>query len=472
MATDSDSRIPGFERNAYQKAARTILMFPLITEVFPNSEALPLVRRWATPLAEDLTELFGYRLELTPSTARLLRVKDRLDSGHPAVTATASPRPFDRRRYAYLTLAVAVLGRSGQQLALSELAERVAAETGRIDGLELSPEKAADRAAFVDAVAWLELRGAVRLADGNAKRWADDPSAGEALYDIDRDVVRALYRPTRVLQHIDSVTALLARAEAVSRDTVRKESAQRVRRALVEYPVVYYDAVAPADRGLLRNASAAADVAELTGLAIERRSEGVALLDTSGAFSDRRFPGPGTVPQVALLLANLIADRVLDVDAADLVQLAAPDPPGALLVVQLDLALPRSGLADASPERTRPGADVAPLPGLGGLGRGEAGLGGLDDGSAVPARYPLLEQGWLRTAAADLVKEYGSTFAAAWTADLDRLLAAALELLAELSLVVAVPGGVLALPLLARYRNARIELNRRNGRAEVSLFDL
>ena len=133
MATDVDGRVPGFERNAYQKAARTLLMFPLITEVFPNAEALPLVRRWATPLAEDLSQLFGYRLELTPGTARLLRVKDQLAAGHPALTATAAVRPFDRRRYAYLTLAVAVLGRSGQQLALSELAERVAGETGRID---------------------------------------------------------------------------------------------------------------------------------------------------------------------------------------------------------------------------------------------------------------------------------------------------------------------------------------------------
>lgn len=458
-------RVPTLERNAYQKAARTVLMFPLITEIFPNTEALSLVRRWATPLTEDLFGLFGYRLELTPTTARLIRVKDELDAGHPALTVGTTARPFDRRRYSYLTLAVAVLGRSGQQLALSELAERVAGETGRIDGLDLSPEKASDRAAFVDAVAWLEVRGAVRLADGNAKRWADDPSAGEALYDIDRDVVRALYRPSRVLQHIGSVTALLARAEAVSRDNVRREGAQRVRRALVEHPVVYYDALDPTDRGLLRNAAAAGDVAELTGLAVERRSEGVALLDTSGAFSDRRFPGPGTVSQVALLLANVIADRVLDVDAADLVQLSAPAPPGAVLATQLDLALPRSGMADAPLEPVEPTA-YSPS------SDATAEVDELHDDATPPARYPLLEDGWLRTATAELVAEYGTTFAAAWTADPVRLQVAALDMLAELSLVIAVPGGVLALPLLARFRNARIEVNRRSARAEVSLFDL
>jgi uncharacterized protein (TIGR02678 family) len=454
-------RVPSMERNAYQKAARTLLMFPLISEIYPNADALPLVRRWATALAEDLAELFDYRLELTPTTARLRRVADQLHAGHPALTATASPRPFDRRRYAYLTLTVAVLGRSGTQLALSELAQRVAGETARIDGLELSPEKASDRGAFVDAVSWLEIRGALRLADGNAKRWADDPSAGEALYDIDRDVVRALYRPTRVLQHLDSVTALMARPEAVSRDSLRLESAQRVRRALVEQPVVYYDALNAADRGALRNPGSANDVAEFTGMAVERRSEGVALLDISGSFSDRRFPGPGTVTQVALLLANAIADRVLDVDAPDLIRLTAPDPDSVSLAARLDLALPRSAMTDAPTEREHESVATCP-------GRDDDGL----VESATPVRHPLLEHGWLQTATAELIKDFGGTFAAAWVADPDRLLTAALGLLAELSLVAPVPGGILALPLLARYRNARIEVNRRADRSEVSLFDV
>ena len=110
-----------------------------------------------------------------------------------------------------------MLGRSGLQISLSELAERVTAEAARIDGLELSAEDKKDRAAFVDAVGWLQTRGAVRLADGNARRWADDPTAGEALYDIDRDVLRAVYRPTRVLQHLSSVGELLHRPDAASR---------------------------------------------------------------------------------------------------------------------------------------------------------------------------------------------------------------------------------------------------------------
>lgn len=142
--------IPGFELAGYQRAARTLLFHPLVTEVYPNPGALPLIRRWATELREDLAETFGYRLELSRTTARLLRAVDHLDSSQPA--RTQSDRPFDRRRYAYLALTLAALGRAGTQVALSELADTAAADATRIAGLGLSTE----RAAFVDAVAWLD----------------------------------------------------------------------------------------------------------------------------------------------------------------------------------------------------------------------------------------------------------------------------------------------------------------------------
>ena len=409
--------ISALERAGYQRAARTILSWPLITEIHPSQEALPLVRRWAGPLRDDLARLFDYRLELTTTTARLIRVRDRLDASQPLLAGSAADRPFDRRRYAYLALAVAVLGRAGSQIALSELAERVAAEAARIDGLELSRERAADRAGFVDAAAWLEARGAVRLADGNARRWVDDPSVGEALYDIDRDVLRALYRPSRVLQHITGVTALLVRPAGVSRDTRRRESAQRVRRALVENPVLYYADLDASDHGMLRSPAAAADVADLTGTTVERRAEGVALLDVSGTFSDRRFPSGGTVSQVALLLANRIADRVLDVDAPPLSQLTAPEPDSRRLAESLDRAMPRADLlADLDPPR--PGAErgAAATDGFAADTEGSDGSddsgneGGEDEGDheggheggggqdavRAPATFPLVEQGWLR----------------------------------------------------------------------------
>lgn len=455
------SAIPAFELAAYQRAVRTVLTHPVITEIFPDAEALPLVRRWANELRADLAEVFGYRLELSRSAARLLRVLDDLDASQPARSLT--DRPFDRRRYAYLALTLAALGRSGTQIALSELAEAVAADAVRIDGLGLSTERAADRAAFVDAVAWLETRGALRLADGSARRWADDPDSGEALYDIDRDVVHAVYRPTRVLQHLRSVTALLARSTAASRDTRRREAGHRARRALVERPVVYYADLDRDTANILRGPHAVADVERLTGLPAERRAEGIAMVDTSGAFSDRRFPGTGTVAQAALLLIGEVADRLDDLDAPPLVRMPPPDDVDQALARAVDAGLPMAGVLADLAESDPPArdSDAAEPP--------ESQPEEDDTVSSLP-QHPLVETGWLQAAMTELLARYGSTFAAQWRADPGRLLAAAVDLLAELRMVAPVEGGVLILPLLARYRNVVVQVRRR--KAEPTLFDV
>src|SRR5690606_8770965 len=195
-------RIDALALDNYQRAARVVLANHLVTRTYPDRIALALVRRWATELREGLAEWFGYRLEVTETTARVFPVLDRLDASRPA--RTPADRVFDRRRYAYLALALAALGRAGDQITLSELADQVAVYTAQIDGLELATERAADRDAFVDAVGWLSTRGALTLADGDASGWASDPSAGEALYDIDRAVVFALFRPPRAVQHLHS----------------------------------------------------------------------------------------------------------------------------------------------------------------------------------------------------------------------------------------------------------------------------
>src|SRR5579875_1338056 len=195
------------ELGEYQQAARLVLRHPLITASYPDRAALPLVRKWAGQLRADLAEVLGYTLVSSGETIRLRRAQDTLDATRPALTRAR--RPFDRRRYAYLVLTLSALGRCGRQIALSELADAVAAEAGRIEGLGMDTARKADRDAFVDAVAWLETRGALRMADGSAAEWVNDPERAEALYDIDREVVGAVYAPGRVLQHLNSVTELL-----------------------------------------------------------------------------------------------------------------------------------------------------------------------------------------------------------------------------------------------------------------------
>jgi uncharacterized protein (TIGR02678 family) len=432
----------------YQKAVRLILRHPLVTEVHPDAGALALVRRFAPQLRRDLADAFGYRLLMTYGTARLLRVQDGLDATRPALTRTG--RPFDRRRYALLALTLSALGRAGTQVVLGELADAVAAEAGQVDGLGMDTGRKADRDAFVDAVTFLTGRGALRMADGSAADWVNDPDRAEALYDIDREIVDALFRPGRVLQHLDSVTALLSAAGAGAlsqgREAQRRQAARTARRLVVEQPAVYYADVDPALHGQLRAPALAADVERLTGLTLERRAEGVALMDPSRRMTDLAFPAGGTVAQAALLLAARIAayvqgparsriERLPQASAAERLAQAA---------ARLDAALPaRPAAAEQLLAEAEPDAVPPPL--------GEASHTG-------EGRYPFVTEAWLRRALKALVDEFGAGMSAAHVADPDRLLAEALALLAAMSLVARVDGGVLALPLLARYRSARAEV--------------
>lgn len=431
--------ISDLELADYQRAVRLVLRHPLITATWPDDKALLRVRRFGAAVRQDLADAFGYRLELHGQTVRLVRAKDEIDPTRHAQSRTG--RAFDRQRYAYLALCLAVLGRAGVQISLSELSEWVSADANRIAGLGLDPDRGADRRAFVDAVGWLEERGALRLADGSSTAWASDPGTGEALYDVARDVVFALFRPTRVLQHVDSVAALLSRSMAGSGNAERRAAAQAARRAVVEHPVVYYSDVDDATANHLRGAALAADLQRLTGLRVERRAEGVLLVDTVN-FSTERFPGTGSVAQVAVLLAVQMADRVVDPDGRRVKRMTPPLPRERQggLIAEIDAGLPTATLVSIEDESA-----VAPEP--------------VDDDD--PDKLPFVTDTFLRTAVAEILRRYASAFGAQWHADPDRLRAEAVALLARFGAVTVVPGGVLVRPLVGRYRSTVAAVRKR-----------
>jgi uncharacterized protein (TIGR02678 family) len=460
------AEVSPLELAEYQKAARLALRHPLITSSYPDSSALPLVRKWVRQLRADFGEVLGYTLLSSGDTIRLRRVQDTLDGTRPAVTRAR--RPFDRRRYAYLVLALSALGRSGIQIALSELADAVAADAGRIDGVGMDTGRKLDRDAFVDAVAWLEARGALRMADGSAAEWVNDPERAEALYDIDREVVGAIYAPSRVLQHLRSVTELLdgpgggpagSWAPAQGREARRRGNARRARRLVLEHPVIYYADADAELRGQLRSSSLAEDVERLTGLGLERRAEGVALIGAGQRFTDVTFPSTGTVAQSALLLCARIAGYLRH-PSAKIERLPAATAAERLAEAarRIDAALPdRSRVADLLADQVL----------LAGQGRPDAydteaeagtGSGSAEQDEAADVVYPFLSDVWLRTELRKLVEDFGAGMAEKQAADPGRLLTEAVALLASVGLVARVDGGVLVLPLLARYRSVTAQI--------------
>jgi uncharacterized protein (TIGR02678 family) len=472
---------------SYQSAVRLVLTHDVITATRPRPGTLEAVLRWADQLARDLRDVLGYTLIATTRQVRLIRRLDALDATQTAIFTAKSGRPFDRRRLAYLCLFLASFSRSRVEISLADLVRAFTPTANAIDGLGFDPVINAHKAAVVDVLDWLADRGALRLSDGSVESWTADTDRGDALYDIDHDICAALFRPARPVQHLTSAAGLLDATFTSARRTAQREAAaQRAARALIEYPVVYYAQVEPEVAEALRQPGGVAEsLARLTGLAVERRAEGVLLADAGGKFTDRPFPGRGgAVNRAAGLLLAKVADVLEDPDQRPA---RLPVPPEAAdqrdLLDRIDAALPLAGVVtelawsapgdeEAYPERVRgsagpvtqdasrggpPGPDVS-APGVSG------------GGPAEPALLPFIADSTLHSMITDLYDEVGAaSFTVTWQHDPRGLLNAAVAFLADLRLLRRVPGGALVLPAAARYRNIKLALPVRHAEGQLAL---
>jgi uncharacterized protein (TIGR02678 family) len=418
------------------------------------------VLRWADQLSADLRDLLGYTLIATTRQVRLSRRLGALDPSQSALFSSRYGRPFDRRRLAYLCLVLASFQRSRVEISLADLVRAFTPAANAIDGLGFDPVVSAHKAAVVDVLDWLADRGALRLSDGSLESWTADAERGDALYDIDHDICAALFRPARPVQHLTSAAGLLdSTFVSAKRSAQREAAAQRAARALLEYPVVYYAQADPEIAEALRQPGVAENLARLTGLAVERRAEGITLADAGGRFTDRPFPGRGgAVNRAAGLVLAKIADLIEDPDEA-LATLPVPAEAEDQrdLLARIDSALPAAGIvqelawsapAEAADEAERGGAH-APAPLL---------------------AAPFVELSRLRDMVGELYDELGaSSFGLTWQHDPGGLLAAALSLLADLRLLRPVPGGALVLPAAARYRNIKLALPVRHADGQLAL---
>ncbi|MGH3247962.1 MAG: DUF2398 family protein [Trebonia sp.] len=484
---------------SYQSAVRLVLTHDVITATRPRPGTLEAVLRWADQLAKDLRDVLGYTLIATTRQVRLIRRLDALDPTQTAIFAAKSGRPFDRRRLAYLCLFLASFSRSRVEISLADLVRAFTPSANAIDGLGFDPVVNAHKAAVVDVLDWLADRGALRLSDGSVEAWTADTDRGDALYDVDHDICAALFRPARPVQHLTSAAGLLdATFTSAKRAAQREAAAQRAARALAEHPVVYYAQVEPEVAEALRQQGVAENLARLTGLAVERRAEGVLLADAGGRFTDRPFPGRGgAVNRAAGLLLAKIADVLEDPDERPPL---LPLPPEAAdqrdLLDRIDAALPLSGVVtelawtapdeetapadeEAYPERMRGSAFPAPESGPDGEPPGPAAAEPAAAGqhgptSAVPQARPLdvpfIADSKLQAMIDDLYDEVGAaSFTVTWQHDPRGLLSAAVAFLADLRLLRPVPGGALVLPAAARYRNIKLALPVRHAEGQLAL---
>ncbi|MGH2970170.1 MAG: DUF2398 family protein, partial [Solirubrobacteraceae bacterium] len=135
----------------------------------------------------------------------------------------------------------------------------------------------------------------------------------EALLTVDRRRLALVLRDPMAALDAESVADLLADDGAYS-PTAEGENRRRLHRLarrLVEDPVVVLDDLDDSDRVyfLSQRQRLEERVGEATGLAIERRAEGTAMIATDRALSDVAFPTNATVKQVALLLCDVLVAR-------------------------------------------------------------------------------------------------------------------------------------------------------------------
>jgi uncharacterized protein (TIGR02678 family) len=288
-----------------RRAARALLMHPLLTADGPHAEEFLLVRRHREELTRLFADALGYRLEVLPRVARLYKAGLGRDPSRPLRRGRDKDKLFTPRGYALLGLTIAALTRVKDQLLVDELVAAVRSAAADA-GLTVDLDGIADRRALHAALMALVESGVLRERDqdgGGLARWVED-SRARSLLDVVRDRLRLLLAvPLTTVTSPDELLDVAALPSAAGGARVA------VRRKLVESPVMSVrDLTDDQVEWWQRNRNRERErLAEFFGLDIELRAEGALAVDPDDELSDVAFPGIGSTKQVSLLLLERLA---------------------------------------------------------------------------------------------------------------------------------------------------------------------
>jgi len=300
-------------------AFRALLAAPFVGA---GEEVFPLIRRHEPELTRMATDVFGYRLHVGTTAARLVGAPTRRSARRPLRVPPASEsgrkRPRDEwpclsDRGAVLLLCIlAVLERSGAQTALAELARDTAAAAADCEPpIVIDFEARAERLAFADGLELLVSWGVVEHTAGSKASYRSlDAGEDEAFLTVDRRRLAALLRDPAQAIAADTPEAIDAFGEgyAPTVEGARRSVAHELARRLVEDPVLLLDELDDGARTYFLGQRARIEdaVASATGLDVERRAEGTALVTDDRALTDLPFPTRSTAKQAALLLCDAL----------------------------------------------------------------------------------------------------------------------------------------------------------------------
>jgi uncharacterized protein (TIGR02678 family) len=295
-----------------QRALCALLARPLMGADRP---AFNLVRVHADELRTWFARECGWSLRIERSHARLAK--------RPADTADATrgAPEFNRERYILLCLALAVLEREDVQITLARLGEALMAEA--LDeslaaaGFEFGLDRQSQRRDLVAVCRLLLDLGVLMRVAGDEAAYINQ--SGDALYDIQRPVLAAMLvseRGPSALAAADTtdarLAALTADPPAEGEEARRTALRHRLSRRLLDDPLIYFDELDGDEREYFtgQRGPMARRLADATGLTVEHRAEGSALVDEEGNLTDVALPKQGTDVHAALLLAEFLGERL------------------------------------------------------------------------------------------------------------------------------------------------------------------
>lgn len=306
------------QQDEFRSALRALLMQPLLN---PAHADFPVVRRQADKLREWFAREAGWVLHVERDGARLYKRPADLQD------ATRGMPNYDRRRYALLCLACAVLERADPQITLHLLGERVmelAADPAlRLSGFVFTLTSAAERRELVTVCRSLLELGVLQRVAGDEEGFvhAQEGPHGDALYDVQRRALAGMLAAVRgpstwapgeaPLDFSARLHSLVSEHVADSEEGRRLALRHALSRRLLDDPVVYTNSLDAESQAYFINQRGvmAARICEATGLVAEQRAEGLALTD-DGALTDIAMPAEGTEAHVTLLVAEHLAAQV------------------------------------------------------------------------------------------------------------------------------------------------------------------
>ena len=297
-----------------QQAFTGLLAQPVLTRQ-GAPEAFARVRRHGRTLTEWFDTRLGYRLVLTPTSARLLRLAL---AENPATVH--APRPFEappRRALVLAVLAAAAAEDADDVTSTQDLSDRVAALSAR-DEVPVAPydaDRFTERQLFVRGVGLLVAAGALtpteRRSEDAREGWAHRRDSVGGAFDVQRDLLVRLVHPGNLRAALGAGPGLAPRTvggaasapEPAGSDAVA-HARFGVMRRILELPVCLVEDLTEAERAYLtkQRSRLAEWCHDMTGWSLEHRQEGVALVPDVESGTDLPFPRQRAVDFATLLV--------------------------------------------------------------------------------------------------------------------------------------------------------------------------